>query len=124
MLDAIVGVLITAGALLVLIAGIGVIRFTDVYARMHAATKATTIGIALVGVAAAISLDEARAKILLAIVFIFITAPAAAHLVGRASYRAEGIDVDLGAGDDLAAMLDDLPERGDDGRADTTKPPA
>ncbi len=85
MLDAIVGVLITAGALLVLIAGIGVIRFTDVYARMHAATKATTIGIALVGVAAAISLDGARAKILLAIVFIFITAPAAAHLVGRAA---------------------------------------
>ncbi len=123
MADVIVGSLITLGAFLVLLAGIGVIRFPDVYARMHAATKATTIGIALVGLAAAISLDDARPKIILTIAFIFITAPAAAHLVGRASYRAEGIDVDLGAGDDLAAVLDDLPDPGDEGRHHTPRPP-
>lgn len=107
MLDAAVGVLAIMGALLVVLAGIGVVRFPDVYARMHAATKASTIGIALIGVAAAVVVDGARAKIILTVAFIFITAPAAAHLVGRAAYRAEGIDVDLAAGDDLATVLDE-----------------
>lgn len=110
MLDATIGVFAILGAALVLLAGIGVVRFPDVYARMHAATKATTIGIALIGIAAAISLDGARAQITITIAFIFITAPTAAHLVGRAAHRAEGIDVDLDLRDDLATALDEPPE--------------
>src|SRR5690606_29172402 len=69
------------GAAFVLLAGIGVLRLPDLYARMHAATKASTLGIALVGIAAALALEQGSARALLAIVFIFITAPAAAHLV-------------------------------------------
>ncbi|MGB3409895.1 MAG: monovalent cation/H(+) antiporter subunit G [Microthrixaceae bacterium] len=106
MADIIIGVLAIAGAVLVVLAGIGVVRFSDIYARMHAATKAPTVGIVLVGIAAALALDNGRAKILIAVAFIFITAPSAAHFVGRAAYRAEGIDIDLDARDDLAAMLD------------------
>jgi multicomponent Na+:H+ antiporter subunit G len=106
MLDSVVGVLAVAGAVLVVLAGIGTLRFPDVYARMHAATKASTLAIALIGLAGSIALDAGRAKILLAVGFIFITAPSAAHLVGRAAYRAEGVDIDLDARDDLAAMID------------------
>ena len=73
---------------------------------MHAATKAATLGIACIGLAAALALGEDRSKILLTIAFIFITAPAAAHLVGRAAYRAEHIEIDLEARDDLGAMID------------------
>lgn len=57
MSDAIVGTLAIAGALLVLLAGIGVLRFPDLYARMHAATKATTVGIALICIAGALAID-------------------------------------------------------------------
>lgn len=106
-MDTFAEVLAVAGAVLALLAGVGVLRFGDVYARMHAATKATTLGIALVGLGAAIALDSGRSKALLAVVFIFITAPSAAHFVGRAAYRAEGIEIDLAARDDLAAMLDE-----------------
>lgn len=107
MADTVIGVLAVTGALLVLLAGVGVVRFPDVYARMHAATKAATLGIALVGLAAALALDSAAPKVLVTIAFIFITAPSAAHLVGRAAYRAEGIDFDVEARDDLAEMLAD-----------------
>lgn len=96
------------GAVFALLAGIGVLRFRDVYARMHAATKAATLGVALVGLGAAIAVDGGGSKALLGVVFIFITAPSAAHLVGRAAYRAEGIELDLAARDDLATMLDEL----------------
>lgn len=102
----VVGAVALAGSLLVLLAGIGVLRFRDVYTRMHAATKVSTLGIALVGLAAAIGLDGGRAKILIAVAFTFVTAPSAAHLVGRAAHRAEGIDIELDVGDELAEVID------------------
>jgi len=101
------GLLALAGSLLVVLAGIGILRFEDVYARMHAATKASTLGIALIGAAGVLALDDDRAKIFLAVTFIFITAPSAAHLVGRSAYHAEGIEIDLEGQDDLGAMLDE-----------------
>jgi multicomponent Na+:H+ antiporter subunit G len=107
------GVLALAGSAFVLLAGIGVVRLRDVYARMHSATKASTIGIALIGGAAAVALAEGRAKTALTVAFIFITAPSAAHLVGRAAYRAEGIDVDLETRDDLAQVMEKA-HHGDD----------
>jgi multicomponent Na+:H+ antiporter subunit G len=95
------------GSAFVLLAGVGVLRLADVYARMHAATKASTLGIALVGLAAALALDDGRSKAVLAITFIFITAPSAAHLVGRAAYRAEGIEIKLDGPNDLADIVEE-----------------
>lgn len=105
-LDTVMEVVVIGGALLVLLAGVGVLRFPDLYARMHAATKASTPAIGLIGLAAAVVLDHGRAQSLLAVAFIFVTAPTAAHFIGRAAYRAEGIEVDLVTRDDLAALVD------------------
>lgn len=107
MTDAIVGILAIAGAALFLLAGVGVLRFPDLYARMHAATKATTVGIALISIAGAVGVDGGTTKILLAAGIIFITAPSAAHFVGRAAYRAEGIDLRLDGPDDLRSVLEE-----------------
>jgi multicomponent Na+:H+ antiporter subunit G len=107
MTDAIVGVLTIAGASLFVLAGVGMLRFPDLYSRMHAATKATALGIVLIGIAVAVALDEGRGKILLATAFILLTAPASAHFVGRAAYRVEGIELRLDGPDDLAELLDD-----------------
>ena len=106
MASVVAGILALTGAALMLLAGIGIVRFPDLYSRMHAATKATTLGIALVAAAGAVALDGGRAKLLLATALIFITAPVASHLVGRAGYRAERIEMRLEAQDDLAAVLD------------------
>ena len=104
-----VGVLVLVGAALVALAGIGVVRLGDVYARMHAASKASTLGLALIGGAAALAIDDAAAKVALAVLFTFITAPSAAHLVGRAAHGAEGIGLDLEGPDDLRDLLDGRP---------------
>ena len=96
-----------AGAVFVLLAGVGVLRFPDIYSRMHATTKVTTLGIALIGTAAAIATGPGGAKAVAAVVFIFITAPSAAHFVGRAAYRAEGVRIRLDGPDELADLSDE-----------------
>lgn len=105
--DVIVGVLAVGGAGLFVLAGVGVLRFPDLYSRMHAATKATALGVLLVAVAAMVGLDTGRGKLLLAAVFILLTAPGSAHFMGRAAYRAEGISIDIEGPDDLATLLGD-----------------
>jgi multicomponent Na+:H+ antiporter subunit G len=90
MLDVLSGTLMTLGVVLATIAGLGLQRFPDVFARMHAATKPATLGLALVLTGAALRMPEAGsvAKLLLIVLLQFITAPVGAHLVGRAAYRA------------------------------------
>ena len=86
----VVAVLIVSGALFTLVAALGVLRLPDVLNRMHASTKAGTLGCGLILLALAVhSGGEAGviAKSLAAIVFILLTAPVGAHMIGRAAYR-------------------------------------
>lgn len=105
MIDVLSGVLMVTGASLAVIAGIGLQRFPDVFARMHAATKPATLGLALVLAGAALQIPDAGAvaKLLLVIVLQFVTAPIGSHLVGRATYRAGTEMSEETAVDELAA---------------------
>lgn len=113
--------ILAAGALLVgsalaLVATIGLHRFPDVFARMHAATKPATLGLALAAIAAALVLHDFEDVVKLALIvgFQFLTAPIAAHMIGRAAYRA-GRDLSADTVvDDLAAKVADHPESTDD----------
>lgn len=96
--------LLAAGGFFCLVAGIGVVRMRDVYARMHAATKAGTLGLALVCLAA-MALAETWAQVAeAALVFLFMiaSAPVGAHLIGRAAFRT-GTPVDPRTGFDPGA---------------------
>ena len=106
MVETVSGILIVAGAVFSAIAGLGALRLHDVLTRMHAATKATTLALLLVASGAALRLSDGSAaiKLLLAVSLVFITGPIAAHLVGRAAYRApRGVSARLGDIDELAA---------------------
>lgn len=83
-------VLIGAGALLMLLAGVGLLRLPDVFSRMHAATKSASLGLACTLAGTALLMPELSAvvKLVVAITFQFATAPVAAHVIGRAAYRA------------------------------------
>lgn len=83
-------VLLLAGSVLAVLAGVGLQRFPDVFARIHSATKATTLALVLIVAGAALRIGDPgdAAKLALVAVLQFITAPVAAHMVGRASYRA------------------------------------
>ncbi len=89
MMEAIASVLIVTGAFLALLAAIGLQGFQDVFARMHSATKPATLGLLLIllGAALMVPIPGAVAKLFLVILLQFITAPVAAHLVGRAAFR-------------------------------------
>ena len=82
-------VLLLAGVLLAVVAALGLVRFPDVFSRMHAATKPATLGLLLVVLGASLRMDDRgdAVKLLLVAAFQFLTAPVAAHMVGRAAYR-------------------------------------
>ena len=81
-------VLLLLGSLFGLLAAIGLLRFPDLYTRMHAASKAGAVGCGLIFAAIAmVSLDGPVAlRAGLGIVFVLLTTPLSAHLLARASY--------------------------------------
>ena len=89
-IDIIAGVMLLAGSAFVLVSAIGVVRFPDVYMRMHAATKAGTLGAGLMLGAASVVFGELGITVRSFVVFFFLllTAPVAAHVLGRAAYYA------------------------------------
>lgn len=93
-LDATALVLVLIGALLCLIASIGLLRFRDVPTRLHAATKPQVLGLLLICIAIGLALREgAVVAFLVPIVLVQLaTAPLSAHMVGRAAYRNGTID--------------------------------
>jgi multicomponent Na+:H+ antiporter subunit G len=92
-----------AGAVLVLLSAVGVIRFNDVLARLHALAKASTLGILLILVGAAVNLRNVNdvTTVMLAAVVHILASPPASNMVSRAAYLAEGLPE--GAIDERAA---------------------
>ncbi len=85
-----VAITLVIGTLLTLVAGIGLVRFPDVFCRMHAAGKAGTLGMSFVILAVIIALFGTSESVtiagLLAIFFQFLTTPAATHVLAHACY--------------------------------------
>lgn len=87
--DIVTAVCLVGGGLFAFVAALGLIRMPDVYIRMHAATKAGTLGVGLIMAAVAVHFAEVGVTVraTAGIVFLVITAPVAAHLIARAAYR-------------------------------------
>lgn len=78
------------GAFFVLLSAIGMIRLRDVYSRVHTAGKTSTFGMISLMLAVFVYFlpeDVINIKILLAILFVFMTAPLGALLISRSAYR-------------------------------------
>lgn len=89
MTESLAAVFLLIGGFFLLLGSLGLVRLPDIYCRMHAATKATTLGLSGVLIATFFVLPghELGAKAFLAIAFAFLTAPVGAHMIGRAAYR-------------------------------------
>ena len=85
-LDVLSAVLLIGGTLLALIASIGLLRLPDTLARMHAATKPATLGVAMCAIGAVVQVNDASTitKILVIVVLQLVAAPVGAHVLGRA----------------------------------------
>lgn len=117
--------LLLAGALLAVSAGIGLLRFPDVLSRMHAVAKPQALGLILVltGTALRLRTFGDLTTLVLVAAFQLLTVPVAAAMVGRASYRAGEVAVSTLAEDSLAARLaahaDATTDPDEDGDGDT-----
>lgn len=107
-------VLVLIGALLCLTASIGLLRFPDVPARLHAATKPQVLGMLVIaiGVAVAMRSWSTLAFLVPIVVIQMATAPISAHMVARQAYRNGSIDQNHLVIDELADDLDVLRDSG------------
>ena len=76
------------------LAAVGIIRMPDLYLRMQASTKSSTMGVSCLILAIAFRLETLAAftQALLFVAFLFLTVPIASHMIGRAAY-ASGIEL-------------------------------
>jgi monovalent cation/proton antiporter, MnhG/PhaG subunit len=117
-LDLLTGACLILGAFLSLAAGVGLIRFPDAIARMHATTKPQILG--LIFILAGVALQERRWSTVLVLVLILLfqmmTAPISAHMVGRAGYRTGVVAPGSLLVDELERAVERAQEaQGDDG---------
>lgn len=101
------------GSLLVLLAAIGVLRFPSPLTRMHALSKASTAGVSLALLGAAITRSSINdvMSLLFAMLLQAATNPVSSTLLTQATYYAEGISNQVGTVDELAEAIanDDVP---------------
>lgn len=84
----ITGILALTGATLVLLAAVGLLRMPDIYTRMQAATKASTLGLGCLLAAASIALADSSVLIRAVSIaaFVMVTSPVSNHVISRAAY--------------------------------------
>ena len=83
-----IATLTIAGTLFLLIAGVGIVRLPDVFCRASATTKAATLGVGCLLTAVACYFGDplVTTRVIATISFLLLTAPVAAHMIGRAAY--------------------------------------
>ena len=82
------GIVSCIGALFLFLASLGIFRMPDVYNRMQAGTKATTLGTILMLGGIAIGRPEWTGKLLLVMLFLVLTNPISSHALARAAHFA------------------------------------
>jgi multicomponent Na+:H+ antiporter subunit G len=84
----IVAVLMVIGSLFMLLAAVGILSLPDLFTRMQASTKSSTLGAACILLAVAIYFGRIgiTTQAVLVVLFFFLTTPVAAHMIARAAY--------------------------------------
>ena len=82
------GILALTGATLVLLAAVGIVRMPDLFTRMQAATKASTLGLGCLLAASAMALADSAAfvRVISIGAFVMLTSPVSNHVIARAAY--------------------------------------
>lgn len=88
-MTSVAGTLLLIGAAFCALASLGILRFPDVYMRLHAASKAGPLGAGLILLAVALASSDWAIAVrgVLGCVFLVLTAPVSAHLLARAALR-------------------------------------
>lgn len=115
LVELLVSAALLIGSFLTLLSGIGLVRFPDIFCRMHAAGKAGTLGVVLLIAGTTLYFagtpEDVSIRGPLAIFFQFLTTPAATHLLARASYVRDYPLSDRTAVDELKVFLPSRPDQ-------------
>lgn len=90
MTQVVVVVLLAGGGTFMFLAALGIVRMPDLYMRLSACTKAATLGVTMTLIGCALYFDDVgvASRAIATILFVFLTAPVAGHMIGRAAYLA------------------------------------
>lgn len=88
MLEILVSILLLVGSFFILVGALGLVRLPDFFMRLHGPTKATTLGVGGMLLAAIVhAIEGFTVRELLIVLFLFITAPVSAYLLGQVGLR-------------------------------------
>ena len=110
-MELVISILLVAGSIWALIAALGIVRMPDFFTRVQVVTKATTFGLGMIMLATALSFGWSgeAARCLLAVVFIFLTSPVAAHMLSRTAYKRKDVELWNGTEKDEWEILSGVP---------------
>jgi multicomponent Na+:H+ antiporter subunit G len=103
--DIIAIVFVGIGVLFFVFGVVGLLRFPDIYARIHAAGKASILGLVGLAIGAAIIMPEMTLKVIALTLFLVMTQPVASHAIASAAYRS-GVPMADPKRDDLQGVQD------------------
>ena len=122
-IEIVVMIFVMIGVVVSLFSALGVIRLPDVYTRAHATTKSSTLGVLFVLLGAFIYFllthQHLSIRLLLGIVFVYLTAPVAGHFVIRSAHRSKVPLADISVQD---ALQEDLSNREQDPSSQEVQP--
>jgi multicomponent Na+:H+ antiporter subunit G len=121
MTDVVTAILWLGGSAFALLAAVGLLRMPDVFTRMQASTKASTLGLGCLLVGAALQMGDFASLIRIASIgaFVLLTTPVSGHVIARAAYYAdvplwEGTVLDERKRDSAGALRGGLPAQDSD----------
>jgi multicomponent Na+:H+ antiporter subunit G len=105
-------VLMLIGSLFCLLSAVGILRFPDLYTRLHAAAKAGTLGAGLLLLGAGVSSEDfwILLRSIAGLAFLIVVGPVSAHLLARSALRTGTIPDNIPS----IVQLDKSPERSDE----------
>lgn len=110
LLDLLGALVLLAGAVFLFLGGLGLFRMPDIYTRIQAGTKATTLGMLLVLLGAAMIAPGSAVKLLLIMLFVMFTNPLSSQVLARAAHRA---GVPAGAATKRDRLAEDIASEGE-----------
>lgn len=113
--ELLVAAFLLTGTFLMVLTGIGLLRFPDIFCRMHAAGKAGTLGVVLITMGVVVYFlgtpNDVWIHGVLAVFFQFLTVPAATHLLAQAAYLCDYSLSDRTSVDELRRFLPSRPDQ-------------
>lgn len=107
--ETIVIIIAAIGVIFTIISAVGIVRLPDVYARMHAAAKASTLGVSAILLSAGVHFPDDFPLLVVMIFLFFVTAPVATTTMARATYRTDPDRHFVLNHDDMATMGQNKP---------------